>query len=67
MQIETGTNVALSSLTSALDAIGFNSTCIAASTTEGPLLEESGVNAVWAIATALGEFFLFFSECGYFS
>lgn len=45
----------MESLTAALSRIGFESTCIATSTTEEPSLEDSGVNAVWAIASALGE------------
>lgn len=48
-------NVSVGDLTSALDAIGFGSSCIATTTTEEPTLEQDGVNAVWAIASALGE------------
>lgn len=47
-------NVTVTDLTSALEAIGFESSCIATSTSEEPALEEAGVNAVWAIASALG-------------
>lgn len=54
-QIEPGTSVSPAVLTAALDVIGFSSSCIATSTTEEAPLEEAGVNAVWAIATALGE------------
>lgn len=53
-QVEPETSVSPTVLTAALDAIGFSSSCIATSTTEEAPLEEAGVNAVWAIATALG-------------
>lgn len=53
--MESGANVAPSDLTSALDLVGFSSACIATSTTEEPTLEEARVNAVWAIASALGK------------
>lgn len=48
-------NVSVGDLTAALDAIGFGSSCVATTTTEEPTLEQDGVNAVWAIASALGE------------
>lgn len=53
-QVEPEADVSIDALTSALSAIGFVSTCIATSTTAEPTLED-GVNAVWAIASALGE------------
>ncbi|CAM9295617.1 unnamed protein product [Laminaria digitata] len=54
VQVEPETSVSPADLTAALDGIGFSSSCIATSTTEESPLEEAGVNAVWAIATALG-------------
>lgn len=55
MQLEPGITISLNELTGALSAVGFDSTCIATSTSEEHTLEESGMNAVWAIASALGE------------
>lgn len=54
-QVDPAASVSPTDLTSALDAIGFGSECIASTTTEEPTLEQDGVNAVWAIASALGE------------
>ena len=54
VQVEPDITVSPTVLTAALDAIGFSSSCIATSTTEESPLEEAGVNAVWAIASALG-------------
>ena len=53
-QVEPGANVTVTDLTTKLEDIGFESKCIATSTSEEPTLEEAGVNAVWAIASALG-------------
>lgn len=47
--------VSVQDLTSALDAIGFSSSCVASTTSNEPALGQDGVNAVWAIANALGE------------
>ena len=54
-QVDQGGGVSPTDLTSALDAIGFSAECVATTTTEEPTLDENGVNAVWAIASALGE------------
>lgn len=54
MQIQSGWLIPVKVLTSALDSVGFSSTCIAISNTEDDI-DDSGVNAVWAIASALGE------------
>ncbi|CAB1112891.1 unnamed protein product [Ectocarpus sp. CCAP 1310/34] len=55
IKVDTEANVTLGDLTSALDAIGFDSSCVATTTAQEPTLEQDGVNAVWAIANALGE------------
>ncbi|CAN0396187.1 unnamed protein product [Ectocarpus sp. 8 AP-2014] len=54
IKVDAKANVTLGDLTSALDAIGFGSSCVATTTTQEPTLEQDGVNAVWAIANALG-------------
>lgn len=53
-QVGMAPSVSPADLTSALEAIGFPASCIASTTTEEPTLEQDGVNAVWAIASALG-------------
>ena len=64
-QVEPKMSVSPTVLTAALDTIGFSSSCIATSTTEEAPLEEAGVNAVWAIAAALGGFLLNVYEVPY--
>lgn len=54
-QVDTAASVSPADLTAAVEAVGFTATCIASTTTEEPTLEQDGVNAVWAIASALGE------------
>ncbi|CAN0167297.1 unnamed protein product [Scytosiphon promiscuus] len=54
VKVDPETGVSVGDLTSALDAIGFGSHCVASTTTNEPALEQDGVNAVWAIANALG-------------
>lgn len=54
-QVDPAASVSPTDLTAAVEATGFTATCIASTTTEEPTLEQDGVNAVWAIASALGE------------
>lgn len=54
IQVEPDCTVAVEDLTAVLEKVGFKSKCVATSTTEEPM-EDPGVTAVWAIASALGE------------
>eukprot|EP00903_Cladosiphon_okamuranus_P008324 g8008.t1 len=54
VKVDTASSVSSADLTAAVEAIGFTASCIASTTTEEPSLGEDGVNAVWAIASALG-------------
>lgn len=53
-QVDTNHDLSVNDLIKALGEMGFSSTCVATSTTEEPL-DDGGVNAVWAIASALGD------------